>query len=339
MRRMRRALGHVRGCTQQLRPSSGTVAAYRMEGPAALAGSRAPGTATTHVVTRAEAEHYHREGFLVKRGLFNSEETSALLTVAQSDAVAGRAHGKEDASGVSTKLALWNTCGVNIYGALARSARIVDAVELLLSGPSHGGTSLDSAREEAYHYHTKVMIKEPMEGGEVKGGAWEWHQDYGYWYNNGCLYPKMMSAMLALNHHTLLNGCLRILPGSHHMGRNTHTPTGNQAGADPERIKEVLARFEDVPVECEPGDVLFFHCNLFHASQQNKDPENARWSVISCYNTKSNNPYRAHHHPCYEPLDRWADSALMDLAGIGVHDGDGTVFMNVAEDLSAKETK
>ena len=35
-----------------------------------------------------------------------------------------------------------------------------------------------------YHYHSKLMLKEP----EV-GGAWVWHQDYGYWYQNGCLYP------------------------------------------------------------------------------------------------------------------------------------------------------
>lgn len=44
-------------------------------------------------------------------------------------------------------------------------------------------------RGEVYHYHSKLTAKDPFEG-----GAWEWHQDYGYWYNNGCLSP----------------GCLRI---------------------------------------------------------------------------------------------------------------------------------
>ncbi|MEJ7676121.1 MAG: phytanoyl-CoA dioxygenase family protein [Chitinophagaceae bacterium] len=29
-------------------------------------------------------------------------------------------------------------------------------------------------------YHTKLLQKEPK-----IGGAWEWHQDYGYWYKNG----------------------------------------------------------------------------------------------------------------------------------------------------------
>jgi hypothetical protein len=31
------------------------------------------------------------------------------------------------------------------------------------------------------------MQKEPR-----VGGAWEWHQDYGYWYKNGFLYPEDM---------------------------------------------------------------------------------------------------------------------------------------------------
>ena len=55
---------------------------------------------------------------------------------------------------------------------------MLDNAEALLSGPSHGGDA--GTQEEAYHYHTKMMIKEPH-----VGGAWEWHQDYGYWYGNG----------------------------------------------------------------------------------------------------------------------------------------------------------
>ena len=39
-----------------------------------------------------------------------------------------------------------------------------------------------------------MMVKEA----EV-GGAWEWHQDYGYWYNNGALFPDMASCMIAVD--------------------------------------------------------------------------------------------------------------------------------------------
>ena len=46
---------------------------------------------------------------------------------------------------------------------MSANPRIVNSMRALL-------------REEIYHWHSKVMLKYP-EG----GGAWEWHQDYGYW--------------------------------------------------------------------------------------------------------------------------------------------------------------
>ena len=48
--------------------------------------------------------------------------------------------------------------------------------------------------DEVYHFHHKMMLKEPR-----VGGAWEWHQDYGYWYKNGCLLPDMVSCLVALD--------------------------------------------------------------------------------------------------------------------------------------------
>ena len=231
---------------------------------------------------------------------------------AESDAVVNeRAHGRTDAEGFVSKLSLWNTCGINAYGAVARSARMIDNAETLLGGPSHTCASTGEPAE-CYHYHTKVMIKEAG-----VGGAWEWHQDYGYWYNNGCMAPQMLSAMVALNGHTEENGCLRVLKGSHALGRLPHALTGGQAGADPERVEQARLRgHEEVAVRLQPGHVLFFHCNLLHASARNRSA-GPRWSMITAYNARANNPFREHHHPCYAPLDRWDDGAVLALKTLG----------------------
>ena len=77
---------------------------------------------------------------------------------------------------------------------------------------------------EVYHYHSKLTMKRP--GG---GGRWEWHQDYGYWYQNGCLYPDMLSVAVALEPATRENGCMQLLAGSHKLGRLEH---GRVAGPD-----------------------------------------------------------------------------------------------------------
>ena len=49
------------------------------------------------------------------------------------------------------------------------------------------------------------------------------------------------------------------------MGRINHNLSGEQAGADLERLKLAKEKFQLVYVEMEPGDALFFHCNLLHS--------------------------------------------------------------------------
>jgi ectoine hydroxylase-related dioxygenase (phytanoyl-CoA dioxygenase family) len=163
---------------------------------------------------------------------------------------------------------------------------------------------------EVYHYHSKLTAKEPYDG-----GAWEWHQDYGYWYHNGCLFPYMASMMLALDHATKENGCLQVLRGSHHAGRVDHgVLPGEQVGADPRRVERMLETMELVHVEMAPGDGLFFHSNVMHRSDQNRSP-NRRWTVIMCYNAARNDPYLEHHHPRYTPLSKVPETAVKE-AGV-----------------------
>ena len=49
------------------------------------------------------------------------------------------------------------------------------------------------------------------------------------------------------------------------MGRVDHILSGEQAGADTERVKHAMNMFSLEYVEMEPGDALFFHCNLLHS--------------------------------------------------------------------------
>jgi len=292
-------------------------------------GNRNPTTVTSRLLSPEAVSTYHKQGFWVEEGLFDKDEAAILLENASGSgsSINSNATGVEDASGRVTKLSLFNTPGVNVFGAVPRTARIVDNVEQLLAGCSHGAQQ----PEEAYHYHSKVMIKDP----KGVGGAWEWHQDYGYWYSNGILLPKMISCMIALNDHTIENGCLRILPRSHHLGRVTHGNVGGQAGAEPDRLKDILERYDDEPVLLKAGDALFFHANLFHASTANTS-DGPRWSMISCFNTRSNNPTREHHHPRYTPHDRWPDSAIRDLQDVNIMPGDGTTWYEQLSDSSVK---
>jgi hypothetical protein len=246
----------------------------------------------TGPLTDAQIAAFHNDGYLIKKALLDAEETTLILDAAKQDhAMVEHAFSVDDTSGRKTRLSLWNHPGDDIYGMLCRCRRVVDSCEQIMG-------------DEVYHYHSKMMLKEPK-----VGGAWEWHQDYGYWYQNYCLYPDMISVLIALDPMTKANGCLQVLRGSHKLGRIDHGRFGKQTGADPERVKHAMQRLERAYVEMEPGDALFFHGLTLHASDANNS-ERSRWSIICCYNTKHNDPYAEAHHPCYTPLAKVDDAAI-----------------------------
>jgi hypothetical protein len=65
-----------------------------------------------------------------------------------------------------------------------------------------------------------------------------------------------------------------------------------------------------VHFEAEPGDALFFHSNLMHASSANTS-DHPRWSLIMCYNTRKNDPFIESGHPRYTPINVVDDGAIM----------------------------
>ncbi|MBI1310317.1 phytanoyl-CoA dioxygenase family protein [bacterium] len=244
------------------------------------------------LLTTEQVTQFDADGYLFIEDLLDAEETRLLQEACRADAVLQKhAMAVRDAEGRRTNLSLWNHPGDDIYGTIARSERIVDATEQLLG-------------DEVYHYHSKLSAKQPK-----VGGAWEWHQDYGYWYRNGCLFPDMLSVFIAVDRCTQENGCMQVLRGSHRMGRIDHGFEGEQTGADLERVNECLKRFELVYCEMEPGTALFFHSNLLHRSDANLS-DNPRWGLICCYNARHNNPVYEHHHPQYTPLEKVPDSAI-----------------------------
>jgi hypothetical protein len=246
--------------------------------------------------TAAQIAQFRNDGLFIVDGLLDFEEVELLKSIARADhKLQSEAASRGDGEGGAIRLTVENEVHDDIYGAIVRSRRIVDCIEALLEG-------------EVYHYHHKMILKEPY-----VGGAWAWHQDYGYWYHNGCLAPLLASCMIALDRATRQNGCLQVVRGSHLLGRMDHGKVGDQTGvADLERLEAALARMELVHCELSPGSAIFFHCNLLHRSDQNKSPD-PRWAFICCYNARRNDPYKESRHPCYTPLEKWDDSRVTEV--------------------------
>ena len=94
--------------------------------------------------------------------------------------------------------------------------------------------------------------------------------------------------MLALAPATVANGCLRVIKRSHTLGRLAHLQYGSQRQADPERMELVhAAGMEEVACELAPGDMLYYHGNMLHASDANLS-DTSRWSIIFGWALESN---------------------------------------------------
>lgn len=270
----------------------------------------------------AQIEQYNQDGYLIIKGFLNSEEVGKLYQIAIDDkAMSNNAINVNDSTGKRSKLSLWYKPGNDIYGLLTRSESLINSVNKLLDGSA-----------EVYHFHSKLMQKEPK-----VGGAWEWHQDYGYWYKNEFLLPdQMMSVMVAITEANKSNGCLQVIKGSHKMGRVEHGFAGEQVGASQRYVDLALKTMDLIYVELEAGDVLFFHSNLLHRSEANLS-DRPRWSMISCYNRASNIGYNdsASSSSSITPIEVVPDEALLMWETTGLAE-DGADFLLKEADVALK---
>ena len=264
---------------------------------------------------------FQEDGYIIIPALFNAELMELLSKKCRHDRqLKESALTQVDGEGRISKRIAWAGYRDDLYGMFSRSERLVNTAEALAEG-------------EVYNWHCSVIHKEP----EV-GGAVEWHQDYPYWYKGGLLLPNVISSLVAIERANKENGCLQVLKGSHKMGRidltmrgaenfsdekmlkvlsafakGTHNPDV-QTGTDPERVEEAMKRYERVYCKLEPGDTLFFHCNLLHASAANESPYH-RWLLRCTYNRADNEPYKKDSDdPYYTPIQKVSHDEILNFA-------------------------
>ena len=273
-----------------------------------------------NIFTPEQIEQYNKDGYIIIKNFLSKAEVDKMYSIAvQDDAMAKNALDLNDQTGKKTKLSLWFTPGNDIFGYLSRSERIVNRVAQIMD-----------SNAPVCHFHSKLMQKEPK-----VGGAWEWHQDYGYWYKNQFMFPdQLVSVMVALTPANKQNGCIQVIKGSHKLGRVNHGFAGEQVGADMTMVENALKTMELVYVEIEAGDALFFHSNILHRSEANLS-DHPRWSIISCYSAQSNLAYNETSTSWCEPIQVVPDEAIMNWKHESLSNAD---FLKKENEPALKET-
>ena len=154
---------------------------------------------STTTLTPQQIASFHKDGYVIVKNFLAPKAVEKLYSTAIGDnAMENNAINVTDQNGKNSKLSLWFTPGNDVFGYLTRSERIVNSIAALLDSDA-----------PVCHFHSKLMQKEPK-----VGGAWEWHQDYGYWYKNQFMFPdQLISVMVALTPANKQNGCLQVIKG------------------------------------------------------------------------------------------------------------------------------
>jgi len=150
---------------------------------------------------------------------------------------------------------------------LLRNPHLLDAVELFI-GPEIVSNPVQHMRIKpperdmsAQHQpHTLTLTAKTF-----------WHQDLAV-VTDDADETNLVSVWLPLNEATEENGCLLVVPGSHKDGLAHHCDTPTLQG-----IPGPLVGEERLPLPASPGDVLFLHPLLKHASLSNLSVS-SRWS-------------------------------------------------------------
>ena len=155
-----------------------------------------------------------------------------------------------------------HTHNVQSYSAemmnMIQDERLLDTAEKLIG-------------QDIILHHSKLFLKPPD-----KGSAFPLHQDWSYFPTEK---NSMIAAVVHLSESDERMGCMRIVPGSHKLGKVEKTD-GHSF------VKGIHDRYqlEDAePIIAEPGDVVFFHCCSLHGSMQNVSKRPRKTVLVQLY--------------------------------------------------------
>ncbi|MEQ8383812.1 MAG: phytanoyl-CoA dioxygenase family protein [Coleofasciculus sp. A1-SPW-01] len=254
---------------------------------------------TSRPLSVEQVNQYHEDGFIIIPQFFESEEIEPLQRLLENDPDLNGYWTQRNTNkqGDNFRVSVWTELGNTLFGVIPRIARMVDATEALLGEP-------------CYHWHSKIVKVQPGNSGLA------WHQDYDHWYQDGCLFPQLLTCTIALSPTNKDNGCLQVIKKSHLLGRINHIiveDKGYQNIPESKRLAKILEKFEVVYCEIEPGDAIFFHANTLHGSGFNAS-DTSRLLMHCSYNAVNNVPFiqEGQDHHQYRPLIKLPDSIIKE---------------------------
>ncbi|MBX3652175.1 MAG: phytanoyl-CoA dioxygenase family protein [Burkholderiales bacterium] len=241
----------------------------------------------TELFSEDDVAQFARDGYCIVRGLLPSAARMQMRAVAERDLVAatppveyeadtqypGAPESRDAPGGRTVRRLLQAYARDAVFREWATAAPVAGRLRQLL-GPR---IALAQA------HHNCVMTKDP-----AYSSLTSWHRDIRYW---SYARPELVSVWFALGEERIDNGCLLLLPGTHVMDFDASRLDAAQFLRSDVAENAALLRTQ-IAAELEAGDVLFFHCRLFHAAGHNRGTQ-TKFSAVFTYRALDNPPLPA----------------------------------------------
>lgn len=234
--------------------------------PGARALSSIPVPAEGPLLTDAQVEFYHRNGFVAVEDFLPPAELERWRTVVL-QAVAERGDQKFSHPGEDVT----NTADREFYDAVfvqrVNLWQTSEAVKQLLFASRVGAVAAQLEGRPIRMWHDQALIKEGW------ANATSWHVDVPYWSFDS---THAISCWVALDASTLRNGALHFLPGSHRRLAELDDPYQEiQIGKNMQdlfKCHPLLRDIEPVAVELPAGGATFHNGLTAHGAGPNMTP-------------------------------------------------------------------
>ncbi|MBL8069150.1 MAG: phytanoyl-CoA dioxygenase family protein [Armatimonadetes bacterium] len=245
---------------------------------------------------------FAEDGYFIAKGIFSPDEVQVLEAdfdrivaqiLASGEHINATWTGPEMEKLGSQNMVVLHTHNVQQYSAVWARAfyqkRFIQAATDLL-GP------------DVVLHHSKLFQKPGEEG-----APFPMHQDWTYFPT---IQDTMLAGIIHVSAATDEMGCLRVYPGTHKLGRVD--------GSSGQSESELLAQYpieKALPLEAEPGDVVFFHYFTIHGSMPNRSPHTRKTVLVQMHSGQDRVEDGVIHPAENLVLSGWNHHATRNSAG------------------------
>jgi len=104
------------------------------------------------------------------------------------------------------------------------------------------------------------------------GRATPWHEDSAFWEGLLSDYSGIVTVWLALDRSSKENGCMRVIPGTHHNGFSEYTTADTAQNLFPAQMAGEVDESRAVYFELEPGECSLHDGRIVHGARPNTSP-------------------------------------------------------------------